>query len=182
MSPDDEPLILTAMLDDMSQSRFERERQRYFPPGINRVPAHVTLFHHLPGLEQPAIDQRLSAISAAQPAVPFTTSGLRFLGRGTAYSLDMPAVAALRQELAREWQPWLTAQDRQPWRPHVTVQNKASASEAKQVYAALQTGFTHQQGSVTGLCLWRYLQGPWHLLARYLFIPPIAPAWLAMYH
>ncbi len=166
--PRPEPLILTAMLDPASQNCFEQQRQRHFPRHLNIVPAHVTLFHHLPGLEQAAVERLVADRCRRQMPAPFTTTGLRFLGGGTAYLLDMPAAAQLRQELAAAWWPWLTAQDRQSWKPHVTVQNKVPADRARQVHAQLLADFAPQNGLVNGLCLWRYM-GHWELLGRHLF-------------
>ena len=40
--------VLTLALDDVSQHRFDIERRRHFPPALNRIPAHLTLFHTLP--------------------------------------------------------------------------------------------------------------------------------------
>ncbi len=164
-----EPLILTAWLDPASQERFDRERQRHFPSKLNFIPAHVTLFHHLPGAQAEAIGQRLAELCQAQPPEPFTVTGLRFLGRGNAYALAMPGVSRLRERLAAQWQEWLTAQDRQPWQPHVTVQNKVTPAEARQAQAMLQQGFIPQDGVVIGLLLWRYLGGPWESTARQRF-------------
>ncbi len=169
-----EPLILTAWLDSASQERFDRERQRHFPSKINFIPAHVTLFHHLPGAQAEAIMHGLAAACQAQPPEPFSVTGLRHLGRGNAYALAMPGVSRLRARLAAEWQAaeWqegLTAQDRQPWQPHVTVQNKVSPAEAKQLQAVLQQGFVPQEGFVTGLLLWRYLGGPWERAGGWRF-------------
>ncbi len=163
------PLILTAWLDTGSQGRFDRERQRHFPSAINFIPAHVTLFHHLPGAQAEAIMHDLDAACRAQPPEPFTVTGLRHLGRGNAYALAMPGVSQLRAKLAAAWQAGLTAQDRQPWQPHVTVQNKVSPAEAKQLQAALQQGFAPQEGFVTGLLLWRYLGGPWEKAGGWRF-------------
>ena len=164
-----EPLILTAWLDEASQERFDRERQRHFPSRINFIPAHVTLFHHLPGAQAGAIEAGLAEVCRAQPAEPFSVAGLRHLGRGNAYALAMPGVSRLRARLAAEWQAWLTAQDRQPWQPHVTVQNKVSPAEAKQLQAVLQQGLFPHEGVVTGLLLWRYVGGPWEALGRWRF-------------
>ena len=176
------PLILTALLDDASQARFERERQRFFPPGRNLIAAHVTLFHHLPGLEQAAVDRQLAAICEGRAPVPFAVTGLRSLGRGTAYALDMPDIATLRRHLATAWAPWLTAQDRQGWRPHVTIQNKVSPGDAKRLQATLMAGFAPWAGHVTGLRLWRYLGGPWESLHAYCFSAPIVGDGTWMYH
>jgi hypothetical protein len=163
------PLILTAVLDPASQARFEAARQALFPPQRNQVPAHVTLFHQLPGAEEVAVLRGVST-ACESPASPFATTGLRFLGFGTAYMLEMPGIGAVRQQLARAWDGWLTAQDRRPWSPHVTVQNKAPPDEAKRVHAALLAAFEVERGFVVGLAVWRYLGGPWSLLGSYPFV------------
>ena len=129
----------------------------------------MTLFHHLPGAQAEAIDSHLAEACQAQPLEPFTVAGLRFLGRGNAYALAMPGVSRLRDRLAARWTDWLTAQDRQAWQPHVTVQNKVAPAEAKRLHADLQQGFVPHEGSVAGLRLWRYLGGPWERLACYWF-------------
>jgi hypothetical protein len=41
--------VVTLLLDDGAQRRFDRLREAYFPPERNHVAAHVTLFHALPG-------------------------------------------------------------------------------------------------------------------------------------
>jgi hypothetical protein len=42
-------LILTLKLDQTTFERANTLRQQYFPPERNVVPAHVILFHQLPG-------------------------------------------------------------------------------------------------------------------------------------
>ena len=161
------------MLDPASQAHFDRLRARYFPSSINYLAAHVTLFHHLPGIHRAAIEARLLELCGLTPPAPFAVTGLRFLGRGTAYVLEVPVVAALRGRLASEWFPWLTAQDRQAWRPHVTVQNKVSPDAARRTHAELSAAFAGHQGHATGLQLWAYAGGPWHDLACAPFAGPV---------
>jgi hypothetical protein len=43
------PLIVTLLLDDAAQARFDRLRAAHFPSARNHLAAHVTLFHALPG-------------------------------------------------------------------------------------------------------------------------------------
>ncbi|WP_460504174.1 2'-5' RNA ligase family protein, partial [Hymenobacter agri] len=59
------PLILTLALDAASQAYFNDLRTQHFPPKINYLAAHLTLFHHLPGTEQPAVAARLQAVAQA---------------------------------------------------------------------------------------------------------------------
>ncbi len=86
---------------------------------------------------------------------------MRFLGRGVAFTLRSPELARLRERLAAAWRPWLGAQDRQPFRPHVTVQNKVAPDAARALHAELSAGFAPFAAQGRGLLLWRYLGGPW---------------------
>ncbi len=161
------PLILTLALHPDDQARFDRLRTLHFPPSRNLVPAHVTLFHHLPGDELVAIQALLAHEAASLPPFPVEAPGLRFLGRGVAYELRAPELLALRARLARAWQGWLTPQDAQGFRPHVTIQNKAEPDTARALKDSMQAGFTPFQVRATGLRLWRYLGGPWELLGEH---------------
>ena len=163
------PLILTLTLDAASHQYFTRLRQQYFPPERNYLEAHVTLFHHLPGAEQPAIEQHLQAVTATVPPLPLHVSGLRFLGQGVAYSLENPQVQQLHRELQKTWAAWLTPQDQQPLRPHVTVQNKVLPTVARTLYEELTASFTPLEAVGTGFTLWAYQSGPWQELARFPF-------------
>lgn len=94
---------------------------------------------------------------------------MRSLGAGVAYDLDADALSTQRRELARCWQPWLTRQDAGPFLPHVTVQNKVAAAQARALLADLTAVFTPYEVRATGLALWRYLGGPWEALASWDF-------------
>ncbi|HZB50151.1 MAG TPA: 2'-5' RNA ligase family protein, partial [Mycobacteriales bacterium] len=74
-----------------------------------------------------------------------------------------------RARLAKAFEPYLTAQDRQGWRPHVTVQNKVTPAEARRTLAGLAAGFAPFEAVGTGLALWAYRGGPWAPLSRHLF-------------
>ena len=174
MDPSDgeDPLILTLALDEASLARFDAERREFFPPRLNRIPAHVTLFHHLPGAEAAAVMGALRGACAGQGPVAARVTEVFPLGRGVAYRLETPEVAALRAGLARVWEGWLTPQDRQPWRPHVTVQNKVTPAEARDTLAQLQAGFVPWEARAEGLLLWRYKGGPWDAVAEVPFAGP----------
>lgn len=163
------PLIVTLKLDERSFAFFEAERQRYFPPERNFIPAHLTLFHHLPGAELPKVLSDIEAESQAQAPFSLNVPGLVFLGRGVAYRLESDALAKLRQNLARRWAPWLTPQDRQATRPHVTIQNKVDPQQARQLLSELESRFTPFEAQAEGLLLWRYLGGPWDAAGHFPF-------------
>jgi len=163
------PLILTLGLHADDQARFERLRALHFPAGRNFIPAHVTLFHHLPGDEAGAVQRELEDQCAALPPFEATAAGLRFLGRGVAYSLEAPALTTLRANLAKQWHDWLTPQDRQGFRPHVTIQNKATPEAARALLHNLQAAFAPFTVRAEALLLCRYLGGPWEAVGRYPF-------------
>lgn len=163
MSVADAPLILTARMEDEAFARFDRLRRLHFPPARNLIPAHLTLFHHLPGADAPAVRSSVDRACHGRAPMVLQATGLRFLGRGVAYSLVSPALAALRGELAGIWDRTLTAQDRQGFRPHVTIANKLPPAEARALFERMTAGFAPFSVQVDGLLLWRYLGGPWAL-------------------
>jgi 2'-5' RNA ligase len=156
-------------MDESSQEHFDRLREVHFSPERNYLSAHLTLFHKLPGGREAEISAELREI--CQNREPFTLAarGLRFLGRGVAYELSSPELLALRRELAMSWEPWLSAQDRQGFKPHITVQNKVSPEQARALHNALQATFTPFEIVGLGLSLWRYLGGPWEPAHTHLF-------------
>ena len=169
-SPTPAPLILTLTLDAASQAFFDDQRRRYFPPKINYLSAHLTLFHALPGAEESLISQQLAAVAAAQPGpLPLRVTGLKFMGRGVMYTLDNPALPALHRRLQQQWQAWLSAQDQQGLRAHITVQNKVDPAVARALLAELSAGFQPFEAQGTGLALWAYRGGPWELRRRFPF-------------
>ncbi|GGD85933.1 hypothetical protein GCM10011390_00610 [Aureimonas endophytica] len=163
------PLIVTLGFDAASFATFDALRRRHFPPARNHLPAHLTLFHHLDGEEEAAIAATLREASLARPPLPLAVAGLRFLGYGSAFAIEAPALVALRQDLAARWRTMLTPQDASPFRPHVTIQNKAPAGEAKALFACLQAEFTPFDATGTELLLWRYRGGPWEAAGAFPF-------------
>ncbi|HEY0785491.1 MAG TPA: 2'-5' RNA ligase family protein [Acidobacteriaceae bacterium] len=171
--PDAPPLILTLALDPDAQADFDQQRRRHFPPARNHIPAHITLFHALPGDQLASIRSTLDALAQSTEGFPLTVAGLQPLGRGVAYAFH-PArpLLTLHAHLAQAWHPWLTRQDQQPLRPHVVIQNKVSAPQAQALLGRLSPGFRPWTITATGLLLWRYLGGPWALEESFPFASP----------
>jgi hypothetical protein len=162
---DDAPLILTLALDRAAQERFDALRRAHFPPERNVLAAHVTAFHALPAAR---FDEVVADVRASAPRtpVPVAVTGVRSLGRGVAFDLSAPAAEQVRAGLAARWGPWLTPQDAQRWRPHVTVQNKVAPVVARALHAELAAAFVVQDVAARGWELFRYRGGPWeHVLS-----------------
>ena len=164
---DADPLIVTLEADATSQDRFEQARRRWFPAERNIVPAHVTLFHNLPGARVAEIADRLTRVAERTPPPPFRVREVMALGRGAALRLDLPAGDALRAAIAEGFET--VAQDRGRLRAHVTVQNKVPAEVAEATLATLRAQFDPWDGQFTALRLWWYRGGPWEAAGRYPF-------------
>ena len=162
------PLIVTLLLDEEAQGRFDRLRAAHFPAERNHLAAHVTLFHALPGEHLPEVSRELGEV-AGRARFDVAVTGVRFLGRGVAIDLDAPELTALRRALAGAFDPWLTRQDRQWSRPHVTVQNKVEPHVARALYEDLSASFVPGTVTARGLGLWNYLGGPWSPAGEFLF-------------
>src|SRR4029453_16066199 len=97
------PLILTLQLDERSFAFFDSQRRSYFPPERNFIPAHLTLFHHLPGKHLASIEHDIEACASGQQKFTVEVTGLRSLGRGVAYVLESPELEVLRRHFALQW-------------------------------------------------------------------------------
>ena len=167
--PDSAPLILTLALDAAAQTYFNALRRQHFPPAINYLSAHLTLFHHLPGNQLAAVQAQLQAVAAGQRPLPLRVAGLRSLGRGVAFNLQNDALLTLHHRLQAAFAPHLTPQDQQKLQPHVTIQNKVAPTVARQLLADLQADFAPFGAVGTGLHLWAYKGGPWESVAEFPF-------------
>ncbi len=96
-------------------------------------------------------------------------TGVRFLGRGSAYRLESSALLALHDALARRFVAELIPQDQQRFQPHVVVQNKVPPHEARGLYEELLRSFEPWRCEAVGLDWWEYLDGPWRHVERFAF-------------
>ena len=170
------PLILTLKLEQPAFERLDALRRAHFPPERNVIPAHLTLFHALPGEQAAAIRETLRSLGAVTPALALRFPTLRFLGRGVALEVESRELIGLRRQLASAWSSWLGAQDRQGYRPHITIQNKVAPEQARELYAALTASWEPFGAAGEGLLLWRYLGGPWELVDEQRFLSGRAQA------
>jgi hypothetical protein len=162
------PLIVTLSLDDVSFHFFDALRQRYFPPEINHLSAHLTLFHHLPSTEK-SIREDLENWSGTQSLLSLNVTEIKSLGKGVAYKIECPQLLQLHRQMQAKWKHWLTPQDQQKLWPHITVQNKVSVSEAQETWQTLQAAFQPFTATGVGFTLWAYEGGPWRFLQHFPF-------------
>ena len=163
------PLIVSLQVDPVLFAAADGLRRAHFPPDRNVLAAHVTLFHHLPGEYEQAVAEQMQRTCDGTAAVPVTLASVRFLGHGVALNVGSDALLRVRAELARAWSAWLTPQDRQGFRPHITVQNKVDAAAARGLYERLRQTWTPLAGDAPALQLWRYRGGPWEPAGTFPF-------------
>lgn len=174
-SPEQTVYVLTLTTTPSLTDPLTALRRSHFPRHLDRHPAHLTLFHALPGSEMPLIAAALDELCAAQRPVRLATgSAFRMRrgvginvadagnggGRGGGGGAGSQAARRLHGELQRRWWGFLSAQDRRLWRPHWTVQNKAA--DEGPVDAAMEDvrmGFRGAEGLATGCALWRFEKG-----------------------
>lgn len=168
MRDDADPLILSLGFDAGSFERLDDLRRAHFPAALNKIPAHLTLFHHLPGER---IDEVLEATARAaeRPSFAMRVSGLRKLGRGIALTVESPDLIQVRAGLAARFADVLTPQDRQGFRPHVTIQNKVDPKAAAALHDHLAETFAPWTATAEALLVWRYRGGPWEAAGRFPF-------------
>jgi 2'-5' RNA ligase len=157
----DPPLVLTLEMDGESFARFNELRRRFYAPGRNLVPAHVTIFNRLPSGRAREIKALLRATAAWRNPIDVTVGEVKALERGVAVFLRSPQLHALREKLAAEWRPFLAEPDLAAYRPHVTIQNNVSTAEARATQRQVSAGRLPHSLRGVGLHLWRYRDGPW---------------------
>lgn len=160
-----QPFILTAALPPDLAGFAEGLRRAHFPPERNHLHAHVTLFHAFAPSLLDELRDFLPRLAAEFAPPEGAVSGVMDLGSGTAIALSSPQLLALRALIADHFRGSLTAQDLHEPRPHITVQNKVSKTEARALQASLAPKLAvwamKRPFLFPALELWRYCGGPW---------------------
>ena len=163
------PIIVTALMGAEDFAWADSLRRAHFPPDRNRVPAHISLFHHLPPSLLGELAERMKRICAAPPP-PTMIAGVLLLGRGVAFDLRSDGLLAIRDELADAFAGLLTLQDQARPRLHITVQNKVEPSTAHALADRLKADFRPRPLRIAGLAAWHYRSdGSWDLAKKASF-------------
>jgi len=161
------PLILTLALTDKDSAYFNTLRQKYFPKERNFIDAHLTLFYALP-YELTVIDT-VKAWCSNQEGFMIEVKEPVSIGKGVAFKLASEELMLMHKSLQVKWFDFLSLQDRHKIWPHITVQNKVTAIEERELLDELKKEFSPFAMPATGLQLWEYLNGPWKFIGRFDF-------------
>lgn len=163
------PLILTFTLDSISKSRLDSWREEYFPKERNHLTAHLTIYHQLPGQNIIAISQALEDFANAQSPVSLSFESLKTRAGFVGVHIESSELIATRTRLSAHLGEQLRAQDKQPYRPHVTVTNLGSPKDALSCFNSLEAKFKPWEGIATGFDLYHYRGGPWEFAKHFPF-------------
>ncbi len=156
------PIIVTALMGTADFAWADGLRRAHFPPERNQIPAHISLFHHLPPGRLDELTRMMRHL-AAEPPPTARLSQVMMLGRGVAYRVDSPDLLAMRDHIADAFAHDLIPQDQGTPRLHITVQNKVESAVAKALHATLTADFRPRPLAIAGFAAWHYLGGPWEM-------------------
>lgn len=149
--------ILAAQLDAESFAWLDALRRAHFPPERNVLSAHLTMFHRL----SPSQVELLQSVRLPAAPISLQFDGVMFLGFGNAIRVMSPGLEQLRADVKAAMGDGLSRQDDQRWTPHVTIQNKAAAADARALHAALTSELRACSGWARALDIYEYVGGPW---------------------
>ncbi|KAI1775465.1 hypothetical protein F4818DRAFT_416636 [Hypoxylon cercidicola] len=159
--------VLTLRTDAAHHHAMCALRERYYPPALRRVAAHISLFRALPASTLPSL--RPDIATAAGRTVVF---GIRAVGPpvrmgrgGVGVSVvGLEPADGIVGELRGKWGDVLSRQDRAPFRGHYTLMNKVDDPEkVEKCIEELRKELEPRgiPGTALGLSLWRYDEGWW---------------------
>ncbi|WP_239025944.1 2'-5' RNA ligase family protein [Sphingomonas paeninsulae] len=162
------PIIVTALMGAHDFAALDTLRRAHFPPERNVLRAHLTMFHHLP----PSVGHELTGLlqdEARGNSPQARLASLINLGGGVAFSVDSSELEDIRARIADRFASMLMPQDRNAWRPHVTIQNKVKPPEARALVDKLSIDFRPRSLTLLGLAAFYYRGGLWEPIAAFAF-------------
>lgn len=138
-------------------------RMKHFPRHLNKLSAHLTLFHALPGSKLPFVRHDLTEVAATQTPFKVSISGVKRLRHGVALDVaTLDQAKSIHQELRKRWSAFLSKQDRGGFEAHYTIQNKVDdEEEVERTLHKVTNHLDQTEGEVRGLALYRYRKGYW---------------------
>lgn len=166
-SAEDSVYVLTLLTDAKHHRTLTETRKKYFPPRLNRLEAHITLFHALPGsLLEESIKPTLREISSKTNQFHLLAATPFRLNKGIAIGLPKSSggddARQVHQQLKAAWGDFLSRQDAGGFAAHYTIMNKVDdEKEVQKAFEQVQDEWKGCHGTVLGLSLFKYDRGNW---------------------
>jgi 2'-5' RNA ligase len=164
--------VLTLKTSKEMSEQMQRLRRKWFPEGRNKVPAHITLFHALPGSRIIQVSKYLETLSRQTSCFVINSGDVLKRRNGVAIGLGQgeEEIKKVFGEVRDQFLECLSMQDRS-LKAHWTVMNKEE--DGKRVDEAYQdvesAGVV--KGIASGLILWRYEKnGTWSFEREFEFL------------
>lgn len=159
--------VLTLQTDTAHHQAMCVLRERYYPPSLLRVAAHISLFRALPKSALHSLRTDIATITSRTPTFSIRAVGppIRMGRSGVGVSVvGLEPAARIVKELQQKWHDVLSRQDRGAFRGHYTLMNKVDDPEKvekcfEEVRQELEPHGV--PGTALGLSLWRYDKGWW---------------------
>jgi 2'-5' RNA ligase len=169
--------VLTLLTDAKHHRTLTETRKKYFPPRLNRLDAHITLFHALPGsLLEESIKPTLREISSKTTQFHLLAATPFRLNKGIAIGLPKSSggddARQVHQQLKAAWSDFLSRQDAGGFAAHYTIMNKVDdEKEVQKAFEQVQQEWKGCHGTVLGLSLFKYDRGNWVHNEDFKFAP-----------
>jgi 2'-5' RNA ligase len=160
-------IIVTLLIDEISQAFFDTQRKKYFPAYANFTTAHLTLFHCLPNKEFffESINSHVSSLQSFNLKVTGIMHNKTFNG----YKIEADTLLNFHQKLQHSFKPFLSQKDTMPLHPHITVQNKTTTYKALKTKQLLEANFVPFEVTAIGISCWLFSKNNWEHKCDYLF-------------
>ncbi|KXS98767.1 hypothetical protein AC578_9032 [Pseudocercospora eumusae] len=176
-SEEEQVYTLTILTDKPLHKRMTELRKKYFPQNINKVAAHLTLFHALPGSKLEChIIPTIQEVTRQTSRFRVEATELFRLKKGFAVSVSEKSGGRQSKQVHRALQaPWkqegfLSQQDAGGCRVHYTLMNKVDDElEIQNAYDEVAGAWEGDSGMAEGLALWKYDRGFWRWYRAFNF-------------
>jgi len=150
-------------------------RKDYFPARLNKLDAHLTLFHALPGSKlDDEIIPTLEATAKSTEQFHILAATPFRLKHGIAIGVPKTAGGTTARDvhakLRDQWRPFLSDQDAGGFAAHYTIMNKVDDDKkVNGAFAEVEQNFQACPGMIEGLSLWRYDRSRWEWARDFVF-------------
>lgn len=169
MPTDRTPHLVLAVLPAAVQARLDALRRAHYPAERNRVPAHCTLFHAVPGMVAAELSALLARLTATTPPPRARIDRVIDLDGGTALALVSADLIDVRDMLADHFHGLLTGGDAVAPRFHITVQNKVERRAAHILQAELTATWRATDTTIPSIAVHRVVDGAWQPVGVWRF-------------
>lgn len=166
-SPESSVYVLTLLTDAKHHQTLTNTRKRYFPPRLNKLDAHITLFHALPGSKlEENIKPVLREVAQKESPFPILAAKPFRLNKGIAIGVPKSQggddARRVHAQLKQAWTGFLSQQDAGGFAAHYTIMNKVDdQKEVQHAFEEVEGQWSGCKGTVQGLSLFRYDRGHW---------------------